>query len=92
MDMSRSMMASADSSLNFWGEALSTSTYILNRITTTKKQKIDKFIEYSQNGSGYRFYHKDKGLIESKDAIFIEDVKQTTPLEELKLLEEQETL
>ena len=38
------------------------------------------FIGYSQNGSGYRFYHKDKGLIESKDAIFIEDVKQTTPL------------
>ena len=132
MDMSRSMMAYADLSLNFWGEALSTSTYILNRISTKSRKltpfeywtghKPDlsnlkvwgckarvlipkrlrdklsersyecKFIGYSQNGSGYRFYHKDKCLIESKDEIFIEDVKQTTPLEELKLLEEQETL
>ena len=132
MDMSRSMMAYADLSLNFWGEALSTSSYILNRITTKSKKltpfeywtghKPDlsnltvwvfkahvlipkssrdklskrsykcKFIGYSQNSSGYRFYRKDKGLIESKDATFIEDVKQTTPLEELKLLEEQETL
>ena len=42
MDMSRSMMAYADLSLNFWGEAFSTSSYILNRITT-KSKKLTPF-------------------------------------------------
>jgi hypothetical protein len=33
-----------------------------------------KFIEYI-------FFHSDKGLIESRDAVFIEDIKLITPLE-----------
>ena len=39
-----------------------------------------KFIGYVENGSGYRFFHSDKGLIESRDAVFIEDTKLITPL------------
>jgi hypothetical protein len=38
------------------------------------------------NGSGYRFFHPDKGLIESKDAVFIEDIELITPLEQIKKL------
>jgi hypothetical protein len=39
-----------------------------------------------ENGSGYRFFHSDKGLIESRDAVFIEDTKLITPLEQIKKL------
>ena len=39
-----------------------------------------------ENGSGYRFYHSDKGLIESKDVVFIEDTKLITPLEQINKL------
>uniref|UniRef100_A0A2N9FF63 CCHC-type domain-containing protein n=1 Tax=Fagus sylvatica TaxID=28930 RepID=A0A2N9FF63_FAGSY len=45
-----------------------------------------KFIGYVENGSGYRFFHSDKGLIESRDAVFIEDTKLITPLEQIKKL------
>ena len=47
-----------------------------------------KFIGYVQNGSGYRFYNQEKGLIESRDAIFLESTNQITPLEEIRLLED----
>jgi hypothetical protein len=39
-----------------------------------------------ENGGGYRFFHLDKGLIESRDAVFIEDTKLITPLEQIKKL------
>jgi hypothetical protein len=45
-----------------------------------------KFIGYVENGSGYRFFHSDKRLIESKDVVFIEDTKLITPLEQIKKL------
>jgi hypothetical protein len=45
-----------------------------------------KFIGYVENGSGYRFFHSDKGLIESRDAVFIEDTKLITPLEQINKL------
>ena len=45
-----------------------------------------KFIGYVENGSGYRFFHLDKGLIESRDSVFIEDTKLITPLEQIKKL------
>ena len=45
-----------------------------------------KFIGYVENGNGYRFFHPDKGLIESRDAVFIEDTKLITPLEQIKKL------
>ena len=45
-----------------------------------------KFIGYVENGSAYRFFHSDKGLIESRDAVFIEDTKLITPLEQIKKL------
>uniref|UniRef100_A0A2N9EP82 Integrase catalytic domain-containing protein n=1 Tax=Fagus sylvatica TaxID=28930 RepID=A0A2N9EP82_FAGSY len=126
MDMMRSMMAYADPQIVFWGEALSTAAYILNRVKTKSKpltpfeiwtghqpdmtnlkvwgckahvlipkplrnKLIDKtwdckFIGYVENGSGYRFFHPDKGLIESRDAVFIEDTKLITPLEQIKKL------
>ena len=44
-----------------------------------------KFIGYVQKGSGYRFYNKGKGLIESRDAIFLESTNPITPLEEIRL-------
>ena len=47
-----------------------------------------KFIEYVQNGSGYKFYNQEKWLIESRDAIFLESTNQITPLEEIKLQED----
>ena len=37
MDMIRSMMAYADLQIVFWGEALSTAAYILNRVKTKSK-------------------------------------------------------
>uniref|UniRef100_A0A2N9F1D9 Reverse transcriptase Ty1/copia-type domain-containing protein n=1 Tax=Fagus sylvatica TaxID=28930 RepID=A0A2N9F1D9_FAGSY len=126
MDMMRSMMAYVDFQLVFWGEDLSTTAYILNRVRTKSKpltpfeiwighqpdmtnlkmwgcnahalipkplrnKLIDKtweckFIGYVENGSGYRFFHTDKGLIESRDAVFIEDTKLITPLEQIKKL------
>uniref|UniRef100_A0A2N9GNZ7 Reverse transcriptase Ty1/copia-type domain-containing protein n=1 Tax=Fagus sylvatica TaxID=28930 RepID=A0A2N9GNZ7_FAGSY len=126
MDMMRSMMAYADLPIVFWGEALSTAAYILNRVKTKSKpltpfeiwtghqpdmtnlkvwgckthvlipkplrNKLTdktwecKFIGYVENGSGYRFFHPDKGLIESRDAVFIEDTKLITPLEQIKKL------
>ena len=45
-----------------------------------------KFIGYVENGSGYRFFHSEKGLIESRDAVFIEDTKLIAPLEQIKKL------
>jgi transposase InsO family protein len=48
-----------------------------------------KFIEYVENSSGYRFYHFEKGLIESRDAIFLENLDQITPMENVKLLEDK---
>jgi hypothetical protein len=45
-----------------------------------------KFIGYVENRSGYRFFHSDKGLIESRDVIFIEDTELITPLEQIKKL------
>jgi hypothetical protein len=39
-----------------------------------------------ENGSGYRFFHLDKGITESRDAVFIEDTKLITPLEQIKKL------
>jgi hypothetical protein len=45
-----------------------------------------KFIGYVENGSGYRFFHSDKGLIESRDAVFVEDTKLITPLEQINKL------
>uniref|UniRef100_A0A2N9EKJ9 CCHC-type domain-containing protein n=1 Tax=Fagus sylvatica TaxID=28930 RepID=A0A2N9EKJ9_FAGSY len=126
MDMMRSMMAYADLQIVFWGEALSTTAYILNRVKTKSKpltpfeiwtghqpdmtnlkvwgckahvlipkplrNKLTyktwecKFIRYVENGSRYRFFHSDKGLIESRDAVFIEDTKLITPLEQIKKL------
>jgi hypothetical protein len=52
----------------------------------TNKTWECKFIGYVENGSGYRFFHSDKGLIESRDAVFIEDTKLITPLEQIKKL------
>ena len=43
---------------------------------------------YVQNGSGYRIYNQDKGLIESRDDIFLESTNQITPLEEIRLQED----
>ena len=37
MDMMRSMIAYADLQIVFWGEALSTVVYILNRVKTKSK-------------------------------------------------------
>jgi hypothetical protein len=34
MEMTRSIMAYVDLPIHFWGEALSTATYIFNRIKT----------------------------------------------------------
>ena len=124
--MMRSMMAYADFQIVFWGEALSTVAYILNRVKTKSKpltpfeiwtghqpdmtnlkvwgckahvlipkplrNKLTdktwecKFIGYVENGSGYRFFHSEKGLIESRDAVFIEDTKLIAPLEQIKKL------
>jgi hypothetical protein len=39
-----------------------------------------------ENGSGYRFFHSDKGLIEIRDAISIEDTKLITLLDQIKKL------
>ena len=47
-----------------------------------------KFIGYVQNGSGYRFYNQKKGLIENRDAIFLESTNQITQLVEIRLLED----
>jgi transposase InsO family protein len=37
MEMTGSMMTYADLLVHFWGEALSTTTYILNRVKTKSK-------------------------------------------------------
>ena len=126
--MSRSMMTHSQLPLSFWGEALTTANYFLNKVNTKSKDltpyeywtghKLDlsnlrvwrckahvlipkplrnklkrktwecKFIGYVQNGSGYRFYNQENGLIESRDAIFLESTNQITPLEEIRLQED----
>ena len=131
LDMTRSMMAYADLPVHFWGEALSTTTYILNRVKTKAKPQTPyeywtrtkpdisnfkiwgckalvlipkplrnklgtkmwecKFIGYVENGSGYRFFHSDKGLIESRDTVFIESTNQITPIDQVKLLDDDVT-
>ena len=128
MEMSRSMMTHSQLPLSFWGEALTTANYFLNKVNTKSKDltpyeywtghKLDlsnlrvwrckahvlipkplrnklkrktwecKFIGYVQNGSGYRFYNQENGLIESRDAIFLESTNQITPLEEIRLQED----
>jgi hypothetical protein len=49
-----------------------------------------KFIGYVENDSGYRFYHSEKGLIESRDAVFLENSDQITPTKNIRLLEDKE--
>jgi hypothetical protein len=130
MDMTRSMMAYAELPNHFWGEALSTAAYILNRIKTKSKPLTPyeywtglkpvfhnlkvwgckahvlipkplrdklanktwecRFIGYIENGSGYRFYHSDKGLIESRDAVFLENTNKIIPLDEIRLLQKED--
>ena len=125
MEMSRSMMAYSQLPQIFWGEGLTTTNYLLNKVNIKSKDltsyeywtghKLDlsnlrvwgckahvlipkplrdklkrktwecKFIGYVQKGSGYRFYNKGKGLIESRDAIFLESTNPITPLEEIRL-------
>ncbi|KAM1500447.1 hypothetical protein ACFX10_023002 [Malus domestica] len=129
MDMMRSMMSYADLPLHFWGEALATVAYILNKVHTKAKpltpyelwhghkpnlsnlkvwgckahvlipkplrNKLQaktlecKFIGYPDNSIGYRFYHPEKGLIESRDATFIETTDLFKPIHELESLEEE---
>jgi len=121
--MTRPMMAYVDLSVHFLGEALSTATYILNKVKTKSKPLTPyeywtglkpniqhlkvwgrrahdlipkplrdklrnktlecRLIGYVDNCSGYRFYHSKKGLIESRDAIFLENTNQITPTDEL---------
>jgi hypothetical protein len=130
MEMTRSMMAFADLPIHFWGKALSTLAYILNRVKTKSKtltpyeiwrglkpnlenlkvwrcrahvlipkplrDKLEdktwecKFIGYVENDSGYRFYHSEKGLIESRDDVFLENSNQITSMENIRLLEDEE--
>jgi len=42
------------------------------------------------NGSGYKFYHSKKGLIESRDAIFLKNINQITPTDALKFFQDIE--
>ena len=100
----------------FWGEVISTITYILNRVPTKAidqtpyelwtsrkldignlrkwgsvahvlipyqlRSKLDyktnrcTLIGYPDKSKGWRFYHKDKRLIESKDVEFLEKIKE----------------
>lgn len=117
LDMVRSMLSHSNLGAHFWGEALSTTVYILNRVLskpinmtpyelwTGKKPslthlkiwgssthilvpsqqrgKLDAktikgtFIGYPKTSTGYRFvvYHSNgsMGVIESRDAAFLED-------------------
>jgi hypothetical protein len=91
----------------FWGESLSTTAYIINKVKTKKSKPLTpyeywtslkpniqhlkvwgcrvhvlipkplrdnlisktweyRFIRYVENGSGYRFYHSEKRLIDRK--------------------------
>jgi hypothetical protein len=52
----------------------------------TNKTWECKFIGYVENGSGYRFFHSVKRLIESRDVVFMKDTKLITPLEQIKKL------
>lgn len=49
-----------------------------------------KFIGYVENGSGYKFFHYERGLIVSRDAVFIETTNMITPIEDTKLLEDMQ--
>jgi hypothetical protein len=48
------------------------------------------FIGYVENGSGYRFYHPEKGLIESCDDVFLEQTNKIIPIEEIKFFQEDD--
>jgi hypothetical protein len=72
--------------LKMWGCKTHVLIPKLLRNKLTDKTWECKFIGYVENGSGYRFFHSDKGLIESRDAVFIEDTKLITPLEQIKKL------
>jgi hypothetical protein len=41
-----------------------------------------------ENGSGYRFYHSKKGLIESHDVVFLEQTNQIIPIDHIKFFQE----
>ena len=43
-----------------------------------------------ENGGGYRFYHLEKGLIESRDVIFLEQTNQIIPIDHIRLFKEVE--
>uniref|UniRef100_A0A2N9FM86 Integrase catalytic domain-containing protein n=1 Tax=Fagus sylvatica TaxID=28930 RepID=A0A2N9FM86_FAGSY len=85
LDMVRSMMAQANLPISFWGDALLTAAYILNRVPSHTAHKYGKlgprarkhiFIRYSDSSKGYVMYgeHPNGGMteIESRDIDFIE--------------------
>ena len=42
-----------------------------------------------ENDSGYRFYHSEKGLVESRDTAFMETTNLVTPIDQIfKLLDD----
>lgn len=45
-----------------------------------------KFMKFPENDSEYRFYHKEKEFIKSRNAGFVENVEQLVLLQEIKLL------
>lgn len=51
-----------------------------------------KYISYYDNGSGYHFYSLEKGLIQSRDVLFLETTNVVIPSKQMKLLKDSECL
>ncbi|RVX15039.1 Retrovirus-related Pol polyprotein from transposon TNT 1-94 [Vitis vinifera] len=81
MEMKRSMMSRSNLPEYLWGEAIKTTTYILNRVPNSRTTRC-YFIGYPSHSKGYKFYCSTRGtrVVESQVAKFLElDVADSIP-------------
>ncbi|CAJ2644822.1 unnamed protein product [Trifolium pratense] len=70
LDMVRSMMSHADLPNSFWGHALLTAAYTLNRVPS----KTCFFVGYPKETKGYHFYNPSEGKVfVARTGVFLEN-------------------
>ncbi|KAK9018726.1 hypothetical protein V6N11_033773 [Hibiscus sabdariffa] len=69
LDMVRSMMSHTDLPTSFWGYALETAAFTLNRVPSKSKNAL--FVGYPKETKGYYFYNENKVFV-ARTGVFLE--------------------
>ncbi|KAK9043135.1 hypothetical protein V6N11_071485 [Hibiscus sabdariffa] len=97
LDMVRSMMSHTDLPTSFWGYALETTAFTLNRMSTKLEPKSEKctFVGYPKETKGCYFYNENKVFV-ARTGVFLEKEFVTNSGKsrniELKEVQEQQVI